>query len=107
MTSSGTEQNLLEDISALRVVIITHDDPFFLGKCFDYLCSKLPARIELVACVINRALPFGKNDSFLAKAFRTTRIFGVRFFVRYPPDLADEAVQTILAKAEVLLREMA
>ncbi len=67
----------------MKVVLLTQDDPFYLGKNLDYLLSKMPSHSEIVGCVIFDVSPFGKKETFLEKAFKTVRVFGCLFFVRY------------------------
>ena len=67
----------------MKIVVITQDDPFYLAENLDYLFSNLPATTEVTGCVVSNVSPFGKKESFLAKALKTLRIFGVGFFLRY------------------------
>ncbi len=67
----------------MRIVIITQDDPFYLPGNLDFLLGNLPDGAQVVGCVVSKVSPFGKKESFLAKARRTWDIFGVAFFVRY------------------------
>ena len=67
----------------MRIIIITQDDPFYLPENLDYLLRNLPDGAQVVGCVVSKVSPFGKKESFLAKARRTLDIFGVGFFLRY------------------------
>ncbi len=67
----------------MRIVILTQDDPFFLGKNIDYLIKKLPAHSEVVATVLFEVSPFGKRESFKDKMLKTLDIFGFGFFMYY------------------------
>jgi methionyl-tRNA formyltransferase len=67
----------------MRIVLITQDDPFYLPGNLDYLLRHLPDRTEVVACVVSKVSPFGKKESFLAKARRTFDVFGIGFFLHY------------------------
>jgi methionyl-tRNA formyltransferase len=67
----------------MRVVFITQDDPFFLAENFDYLLSGKPEHFEAVGCVVFKATPFCKKESFLDKCRRTRAVFGAGFFLRY------------------------
>jgi len=67
----------------MKIVIITQDDPFYLGPNIDYLLSELPDYAQVVACIVTNVSPFGKKESFLAKAIKTLQVFGIGFFVRY------------------------
>lgn len=67
----------------MKIVIITQSDPFYLGKNIDYLLNNLPLDVELVGCIVSDASPFGKKESFIEKALKTFKIFGLIFFLRY------------------------
>ena len=67
----------------MRVLFITQDDPFFLAQNFDYLLSRKPDYFEAVGCLLFKATPFCKKESFVDKCKRTSSIFGFRFFIRY------------------------
>lgn len=67
----------------MNIVLITQADPFYLSKNIDYLVCNLPRNVKITGCVLADASPFGKQESFLAKAIKTLKIFGLIFFVRY------------------------
>ena len=67
----------------MRVVIITQDEPFYLGKSLDHLLGAFPAHSEVVGCVVNDVSPFGKRENFAHKSLKTLRIFGPAFFAYY------------------------
>jgi len=67
----------------LRIIIITQDDPFYLGKHFDYFFKKLPSWITVCGIVLLDASPFGKVDSFWKRIKKTYKTFGTSFFFRY------------------------
>lgn len=67
----------------MRVVIITQDEPFYLSENLEYLASLLPGHSRIVGCVVAPVSPFGKRESFFAKAVKTAKIFGLVFFARY------------------------
>ena len=76
----------------MRIILITQDDPFYLPENLDYLLGNLPQHSEVVGCVVSAVSPFGKNESFAAKARRTFNVFGLVFFIRY-------ALQYLIAKS--------
>lgn len=67
----------------MRIILITQDDPFYLPGNLDYLLKHLPDKTEVVACVVSSVSPFGKKESFVAKAWRTFEVFGAGFFLHY------------------------
>ena len=70
----------------MRIVLITQDDPFYLPENLDFFLGNLPDGTEVVGCVVSEISPFGKKQSFFAKARRTYTIFGARFFLHYGLD---------------------
>lgn len=67
----------------MRLIIITQDEPFYLANNLNYLVESLPDHSLIVACVVNNASPFGKNENFFQKALKTYKIFGIKFFLYY------------------------
>jgi methionyl-tRNA formyltransferase len=67
----------------MRVLIITQDEPFYLRKNLDYLFKIIPKNIKIVGCIVSSASPFGKKESFIKKAIKTLKIFGLQFFLHY------------------------
>lgn len=91
----------------MNIVVITQDDPFYLGKNLDYLFSNLPEGSQVVGCVVAAVSPFGKKESLVKKAQKTHKIFGASFFARYCVKFAKSKlntryrVNTILRKHEI------
>lgn len=83
----------------MRLLIITQDDPFFLPRNVEYFLDKLSSDDEVVAAVVLNVSPFGKKESFIKTAFKTLKIFGVRFFVNYALRFA---VSKIILKRSVI-----
>ena len=67
----------------MRLLIITQDDPFYLGRNLDYLIERFPSGCELTGCVVFEVSPFGKRESFIDKIKRTYRVFGLSFVINY------------------------
>jgi methionyl-tRNA formyltransferase len=67
----------------MKILIITQDEPFYLAENIDYLIRNIPKHSEVVGCCLFDASPFGKRESFIQKALKTLRIFGVGFFIHY------------------------
>jgi methionyl-tRNA formyltransferase len=67
----------------MRIVIITQNDPFYLGKSINYLLSKTPPYCEVAGCILFRVSPYGKKESFFGKAWKALKIFGIPFFIQY------------------------
>lgn len=67
----------------MKIVIITQDEPFYLTQNLNYLINILPKHSEIVGCVVNEVSPFGKKESFLKKAQKTYKVFGLNFFLHY------------------------
>lgn len=67
----------------MKIVLITQNEPFYLSENIKYLISKIDKRIEISACVLFEASPFGKRESFFKKIIRTYNIFGIKFTLYY------------------------
>ena len=67
----------------MRIIILTQSDPFYLAENIGYLLKSLPGHSQVVSTVVFDVSPFGKNESFIQKAKRTAKIFGLGFFVNY------------------------
>lgn len=67
----------------MNIVLLTQDDPFYLGENIEFLLDNLPTHSRVVACVVFDVSPFGKRESFFNKANKTLTIFGIAFFARY------------------------
>lgn len=67
----------------MRIVILTQDDPFYLGKNIDYLVQNMPQYAQIVGTVLFDVSPFGKRETFLQKMKKTYDVFGFKFFTYY------------------------
>lgn len=67
----------------MNILILTQDDPFYLAQQLNYLFSNLPKGAKIAGCVVFDVSPFGKKETIVQKAFKTRRIFGNGFFLRY------------------------
>lgn len=67
----------------MRVFLITQDDKFYLPDAIALFLMLISEKHVVVGAVVSDVSPFGQKASFLAKAWRTLKIFGVRFFVQY------------------------
>lgn len=67
----------------MRIIIITQNDPFYLGKSVRYLLDNKPDLAEVAACVLFKASPYGKKETLLNKAWKTFSLFGPYFFIKY------------------------
>ena len=67
----------------MKAVLITQDDPFFLPKILPRLLKNISGKHQICGCILLQASPFGKRETFLQKAMKTSRIFGLNFFLRY------------------------
>lgn len=66
-----------------KIVLITQNDPFYLGKSIKHLIQNLPESTRIVGCVLLEVSPFGGKESFRRKILKTWQIFGSRFFLNY------------------------
>lgn len=67
----------------MKIIIITQDEPFYLSSNLNYLFDKLHINHNVEGVIISPVSPFGKKESFISKALKTLKIFGLRFFVFY------------------------
>lgn len=67
----------------MRIVLITQNEPFYLAENIDFLIASLPKNCSIVACVLDKASPFGSRNSLVAKATKTVKTFGIGFFGAY------------------------
>lgn len=68
----------------MNVLIITQDDPFYIGKSLNYLFDKSPSELNYVGCVLLSSSPYGKtNKTFYQRAFEAYKVFGLSFFLGY------------------------
>lgn len=88
----------------MRIIIITQDDPFYLGQNLEYLLSNIPSHSQVVGCVISAVSPFGKKESFVQKALNTFKIFGLNFFIRYSLHFIFSKINTTFKVENVLKR---
>jgi len=67
----------------MRIVIITQDEPFFLGRHFDHFFRNIPNYANVVGCVVFPPSTHGRRKSFVFKSLDTLKRFGIKFFVFY------------------------
>lgn len=67
----------------MNIIIITQNDPFYLGKYLDYLFSNMPDFAKIAGIIILDFSPFGKAESIFKRIRRIYQVFGLYFFVRY------------------------
>jgi len=67
----------------MNVLIITQDEPFYLGQHFDTLFQKMPSWATILGVILLSPSPFGKSGSFINRIKKTYSTFGIRFFLRY------------------------
>jgi methionyl-tRNA formyltransferase len=93
----------------MRIILLTQDDPFYLGRNIDYLIKNLPSHSEVVATVLFEVSPFGKRETFFEKMKKTYDIFGLNFFIHYGTKFvlsklsSDNSVAKVLSKHNVPL----
>lgn len=92
----------------MRIVLITQNDPFFLGENIRYLIEKRPAYVEVVGAVVFATSPFGKKIGKLQKLRETIGIFGYGFTLYYGLSLLARkitapSVKSVLGKKGVKL----
>ncbi|MDB2521419.1 formyltransferase family protein [Planktomarina temperata] len=64
-------------------MIITQNEPIYIVDTVAILIDKLRGIHEVVGCVVLSPSPFGKRETFIEKALKIFKIFGLRFFAYY------------------------
>ena len=95
----------------MNLIILTQNDAFFLHHAIDCLLRRVGSEHKFAACVLFNASPYGKRESFIAKAYKTYRIFGLYFFLRYSliylvNRLNNRDVRSVLAKHDIKTVEL-
>lgn len=90
----------------MRLVIITQNDPFYLSQNLNFQINNLRNDHEIVDVVISDVSPFGKKQNFIEKAFKTKKIFGLKFFIYYSlkyiySKIFKTSVRTLLKKFQI------
>jgi len=67
----------------MKIIFITQNDVFYLGKSFDYLFSNFPDHSKIIGVIISGFSPFGKPKSIIKRIIRSYNVFGLKFFLRY------------------------
>ena len=88
----------------MRIVILTQDDPFYLGKNIDFLVKNMPKEAEIVGTVLFDVSPFGKRESFLDKMKKTYDVFGFKFFAYYSFKFLKSKLNAANSVAKVLAK---
>lgn len=67
----------------MKIVLLTQDEPLFLGPSIDYFLSRRPEGIEVAGCVVFDPSPIGKKLGMKDRAKKLLDVFGLAFFLRY------------------------
>tara|TARA_B100001778_G_scaffold42253_1_gene30441 strand:- start:4895 stop:5659 length:765 start_codon:yes stop_codon:yes gene_type:complete len=67
----------------MNIILITPNEPFYLSKNISFLIKNIPKEVKLKGCVLLKPTPYGKRLSFIQKALKTFKIFGLNFFIYY------------------------
>lgn len=67
----------------MRVVLLTQDEPLFIGPSIDYLLSRKPPELVVAGCVIFDPSPVGKRVGLAGRARKLLDVFGPAYFLRY------------------------
>ena len=95
----------------MNLVVLTQNDSFFLPLAIDSFFRRACVQHKVVACVLFSTSPYGKRESFIAKAYKTYCIFGLYFFLRYSliylvNRLNNRDVRSVLAKHDIKIVEL-
>lgn len=67
----------------MNIVLITQNEPFYLQKSLNYLIENLPEKCCLSGVVLLATSPFGKKLTTYQKAYKTLKVFGLKFTLYY------------------------
>tara|TARA_X000000368_G_scaffold418015_1_gene416174 strand:- start:1925 stop:2683 length:759 start_codon:yes stop_codon:yes gene_type:complete len=68
----------------MDIILFTQEDPFYLSEStYDLICKIKGSKHKIVKAIVSKASPYGKNESFIKKTYKTFKIFGIKFFVFY------------------------
>jgi methionyl-tRNA formyltransferase len=67
----------------MKIIILTQNDPYYLYENLEYFINNISKQHEILGCIVFDVSPFGKKESFIQKAIKTYKVFGIPFFIRY------------------------
>ena len=67
----------------MNIIIVTQDEPFYLGQHFETLFQKMPSWVNILGIILLPPSPFGRSGSFASRIKKTYSTFGIKFFFRY------------------------
>ena len=69
----------------MRIILFTQEDPFYLVESTQDLIQKIntDGKHSIIQAIITPPSPFGRKETFMQKAIKTYRIFGLSFFIFY------------------------
>lgn len=90
----------------MDIIIVTQNEPFYLAENLSFLFGNLRDTHHVKGVIVADASPFGKRESFVSKAIKTKKIFGLKFFLFYGfkyvySKLFKKTIKDILNKFEI------
>lgn len=67
----------------MRVLLITQNEPFYLGRALQQFLKEFPEGCQLVGCIVMSPSPMGKSEPLWKRARKTWATFGTAFFLHY------------------------
>lgn len=66
----------------MKVLLITQDEPIFIGPAIDYLLRRLSPHVKVTGICVLENSPFGKKLNVFKKIMTTIKVFGFKFFLQ-------------------------
>lgn len=90
----------------MNIVLITQNEPFYLGRSIEYFLEILPVGCHVSGVVLLSASPFGKKMNALQKGLNTLEIFGLAFTIYYfvrliASNIFGKRVESVLKKNKI------
>lgn len=67
----------------MKISIFTQNEDYFLKDNFVHFFENLPKKVIVSSVILCSASPFGEKLNLFQKFFRTLKIFGIKFTLRY------------------------
>lgn len=91
-------------MTAMRIILLSQDEPFYLGENLDYLLKNLPDGTEVVGAVLMEEMKAGKPEPFTDRMRKIFKVFGWAFFLHYAFKFITAKVFTCHTVPKVLSR---
>jgi methionyl-tRNA formyltransferase len=67
----------------MNIILVTPNEPFYMSENLSFFLENIPEDVKLKGCILLRPTPYGRRASFVGKAKKTYKVFGLKFFLFY------------------------